>query len=115
MHYIPQSWGTSEAGGRPKTPGRKYPAPLFQQSLLVDSLASKVFEIRFLVASEVSNPCVHATNTPSLIYESAEIVSINPLIPQSWGTFEVGGHPQTPGRKYPAPLFQQSPLYERIR
>jgi hypothetical protein len=23
------------------------------------------------------------------------------------GDFEAGGHPQTPGRKYPAPLFQQ--------
>jgi len=40
--------------------------------------------------------------------EIAEIVSINPIIPQSWGTFKAGGYPQTPGRKYPAPLFQHS-------
>jgi hypothetical protein len=36
----------------------------------------------------------------SLLYflfeETAEIVSINPLIPQSWGIFKSGGHPQTP-------------------
>ena len=31
-----------------------------------------------------------------------------PYIPQSWGTFEAGGHHQTPGRKYPAPSFQRS-------
>ncbi len=31
-----------------------------------------------------------------------------PYIPQSRGIFKAGGHPQTPGRKYPAPLFQQS-------
>jgi hypothetical protein len=31
-----------------------------------------------------------------------------PLIPQSWGNFESGGHPQTLGRKVPAPLFQHS-------
>ena len=31
-YYIPQSWGTSETGGQPQTPGRKYPAPLFQRS-----------------------------------------------------------------------------------
>ena len=47
-------------------------------------------------------------NTLVLSLETAEIVSINPLIPQSWGTFKVGGHPQTPSRKYPAPLFQRS-------
>ena len=34
------------------------------------------------------------------------MVSINPLIPQDRGIFfKLGGHPQTPGRKYPAPLF----------
>jgi hypothetical protein len=33
---------------------------------------------------------------------------INPLIPQSWGLFKAGGHPQTPDRKYPAPLFTGS-------
>jgi hypothetical protein len=43
---------------------------------------------------------------PPVLIETAEIVSINPLIPQDWGTFKSGGHPQTPGRKYPAPLFQ---------
>jgi len=31
-----------------------------------------------------------------------------PCIPQSWGTFKAGGHPQTPGPDYiGAPLFQQ--------
>ena len=31
--------------------------------------------------------------------ETTEIVSINPLIPQSWGIFRAGGHPQTPGQE----------------
>jgi hypothetical protein len=39
---------------------------------------------------------------------TAEIVSINPLIPQSWGTSKSGGHPQTLGRKYPAPLLLEA-------
>jgi hypothetical protein len=43
-----------------------------------------------------------------LLYDIGEIVSINPLVPQSWGTLKAGGHLQTPGRKYPAPLFRQS-------
>jgi hypothetical protein len=29
----------------------------------------------------------------------------NPLFPPFLGEFKAGGHPQTPGRKYPAPLF----------
>jgi putative endonuclease len=37
--------------------------------------------------------------------EHAEILSINPLNPPALGTFGVRRHPQTPGRKYPAPLF----------
>ena len=46
------------------------------------------------------------------LYEN-EIISINPLYPPILGgLFEAGGHPQTPGRKYPAPLSQQS-LYVR--
>jgi hypothetical protein len=36
----------------------------------------------------------------TIFYETAEIISINPLIPQDWGT--------PPGRNYPAPLFQRS-------
>ena len=43
--------------------------------------------------------------------DNAEKVSINPLIPQSWGIFKAVGDPQTPGRKYPAPLFQR---YHRV-
>jgi hypothetical protein len=39
--------------------------------------------------------------------ETSEILLINPLCPPILGDFEAGGHPQTPGRKYPAPLFQQ--------
>ncbi len=35
-----------------------------------------------------------------------------PFIPQSWGNREVGGHPQTLGRKVPAHLFQQSHYIE---
>jgi hypothetical protein len=41
--------------------------------------------------------------------EAAEIALINSLAPQFWGTYKVGGHPQTPGRRYPAPLFQRYP------
>ena len=43
----------------------------------------------------------------------AEIVLIKPLYPQVLGGFLSGGHPQTPGRKYPAPLFHHS-LYIQI-
>ncbi len=32
------------------------------------------------------------------LLEIADIDSINPIIPQSWGTFKAGGHPQTPAR-----------------
>ena len=40
--------------------------------------------------------------------ETVEILLINPLYPSILGDFfKAGGHPQTPGRKYPAPLFQQ--------
>ena len=42
----------------------------------------------------------------SEVKEIADMVLITP--PQSWGTFVAGGHPQTPDRKYPAPLFQLS-------
>jgi hypothetical protein len=35
-----------------------------------------------------------------------------PYIPQAWGTFKSGGHPQTPGRKYPAPLFLRPQIRE---
>jgi len=45
--------------------------------------------------------------------ENAEIVLINPHVPQSWGFFMVGGHPQNPGRTYPAPLSQQSLIEKR--
>jgi hypothetical protein len=44
----------------------------------------------------------------NIFFRTAEIVSINPDIPQSWGTLIAGGHPQTPGRKNPAPIFQRS-------
>jgi hypothetical protein len=44
----------------------------------------------------------------SMLRDTAEIVLINPVIPQSLGIFKAGGHPQTPGRKHPAPLFQHS-------
>jgi len=33
----------------------------------------------------------------------------NPLNPPFLGEFEVGGYPQTPGRRYPAPFF--NPLF----
>jgi len=41
------------------------------------------------------------------VMETAEIVSINPLIPQDWGTFSSwgGNNPRTPNGKYPALLF----------
>ena len=34
--------------------------------------------------------------------------SSTPFAPTLGGDFEAGGHPQTPGREFPAPLFQQS-------
>ena len=34
--------------------------------------------------------------------------SSTPCTPQSWGNFVAGGHPQTPGREFTAPLFRQS-------
>jgi hypothetical protein len=33
-----------------------------------------------------------------------------PISPNLGGLFKAGGHPQTPGRKYPAPLFQRSQI-----
>ena len=44
------------------------------------------------------------------LWETAEILSINPpLSPNLGGFFKAGGtHPQAPGRKYLAPLSQQS-------
>ena len=32
--FIPQSWGNIEAGGYPQTPTRRFPGPLFRQSIL---------------------------------------------------------------------------------
>ena len=40
--------------------------------------------------------------------ETAEVFSINLLIPQSWGILKAGGYPQTPDRIYDAPLFQRT-------
>ena len=52
----------------------------------------------------------------SIIFiEIAEITLINPLVPQSWGTFESGGHPQSPDRKYPVPLFNQTSIYVSLK
>jgi len=33
-----------------------------------------------------------------------------PFVPQSWGSIEAGGYPQTPTRRFPGPLFRQSSL-----
>jgi hypothetical protein len=45
----------------------------------------------------------------SAFTENAEIGLINPLYPPILGDFlKAGGHPQTPGRKCPASLFQRS-------
>jgi hypothetical protein len=45
----------------------------------------------------------------NVISETTELLSINPLYPPILGDFfKAGGHPQTPSRKYPAPLFHQS-------
>jgi hypothetical protein len=39
---------------------------------------------------------------------TASAVIINPLYPPILGDFlKLGGHPQAPGRKYPAPVFQR--------
>jgi len=59
----------------------------------------------FLSWGTPPDPRQEVSCTSADVLETAEIVSINPLLPQSWGTSEAGGHPQTPGRKYPAPLF----------
>jgi hypothetical protein len=40
--------------------------------------------------------------------ESAEIVLINPLYPPFLGDIIARVYPQTPGRNYPATLFQRS-------
>jgi len=58
--------------------------------------------------------CLAMTRKRALyFYETAGIASINPLTHNLGGLFKAGGHPQTPGRKYPAPLFQQS-HYNRV-
>jgi hypothetical protein len=54
-------------------------------------------------------------NSLLILFETAEIASINPLYPPILGDFfKAGGHPQTPGRKNPAPLFQWSLYMETI-
>ncbi len=72
-----------------------------------------VYEESPVEACTKGGPCV-STELSQLngeLLQTAEIVLINPLIPQSWGTiFELGEHPQAPGRKYPAPLFRRSLL-----
>jgi hypothetical protein len=40
--------------------------------------------------------------------ENTEIVLSNPYMPQSWEINKAGGHPQTPGRKYPATIFHEN-------
>jgi len=55
-----------------------------------------------------SDPLSISKKLHQLIYGDWILSLLNPLIPQSWGTFIAGGHPQTPSRKYPAPLFQLS-------
>jgi len=47
--------------------------------------------------------------------KTAEIVLINPLCPLVLGDFKDGGHPQTTGSKYPAPLFSTVSYYTQSR
>ena len=60
---------------------------------------------RIMDCENILRKGILTTPCGNIFYEIAEIVSINPLITQSWGTLVAGGHPQTPDRKYPAPLF----------
>jgi hypothetical protein len=41
----------------------------------------------------------------SEVKEIAEMVLVNPLIPQSWGTFEAGGAPPAPRQEVPCASF----------
>jgi len=66
----------------------------------------KLTEISLLIP-EVD--LLQLNNHPVNDNEIAEIALINPLLPQSLGEFlNLGEHPQTAGRKYPAPILQQS-------
>ena len=59
-----------------------------------------------LLVTVGSNPTLSAFFNIDDCRETAEIVSINLLYPPILGGFlKLGGHPQTPGREYPAPLF----------
>jgi hypothetical protein len=46
---------------------------------------------------------------PSKGLRPSELPFSIPCIPHSWGNLDVGGHPQAPVRRNPAPLF--NPLY----
>ena len=66
----PSLGGLFKAGGHPQNPGRKYPAPLFQRSQYICISYEGI-----------------KTHCEIVLIEIAEMISINPYIPQSWGTF----------------------------
>jgi hypothetical protein len=114
---IPQSWGIFKAGGHLQTPGRKYPAPLFQRSLSICTRSSTIAR-RGRVCYYDLTLNVHTGNTPPrerkpvivtgncLNYiDTAEIVSINPLYPPILGVFYIWGTPPDPRQKVSCTSF----------
>ena len=107
-------------GGHPQTPGRNYPAPLriatlrlprYARNDIENSRAIPQFPILgglFETGGTPPDPWQEASCTSFLaashlssagnlnLTKAAEIVSINPLIPQSWGTFYSWGTPPDP-------------------
>jgi hypothetical protein len=57
---------------------------------------------------KLDEPWFQPLPTVDVRLETTEEVRKNPLHPPILGDFRAGGYPQTPGRKYPAPLLQQS-------
>ena len=120
--YIPQSWGTLfRLGDTPRPPPGSI-LHLFLRGLSVIPSRSPEF---VLGAVKQSHPRVsnYPIQLKSLRAERSNLTSVprndsvsshlrmlkeslsTPYIPQSWGTFKSGGHPQTPGRKISCTSF----------
>jgi hypothetical protein len=58
-----------------------------------------------IVAPSQHQSPVHEHNVEKSWIETAGIVLVNPLVPQSWDTSIAVGYSQIPGSKYLAPFF----------
>ena len=69
---------------------------VFAMSMSNEALLVGLEEVRLLRSARNDR---YGRSRAMTYKETAETFSINPQIPQSWGTFiKAGGHPQTPAR-----------------